>query len=341
MRRRLGIISGLLISAVFLYLALHRVDFQKMRIAFKEANYPLLLVAVLTMFLSHWLRALRHRYFLEPIQRIEVGSLFSALMVGYMANTLLPAHLGEFLRAYIIGKKKQISTSSTLATIAIERIVDVFSLLTIMGLTLLVYSFPPWVKTSGYLIFGFALGFLLLLILLKVKAEETLPVLQTLFRPLPRKIADRLLGILRSFLEGVVALKHRSHYPIVVILSILVWACYAGIFLISFYAFDFVVSYHVPPVASFVVLVITTISVVVPSSPGYIGTYHWLCIKALGLFGVPKSPALSFAIVVHGIGMLPVAIVGLFFSWREGLSLSRVAEQRRSERTERKAMVMK
>lgn len=338
MRRRLGIILGLLISAIFLYLALHRVDFQKMKIAFKEANYPLLLMAVLTLFLSHWLRALRHRYLLEPIQRIEVGSLFSALMIGYMANTLLPAHLGELLRAYIIGKKKRISASSTLATIAIERIVDVFSLLTIMGLTLIVYSFPPWVKTSGHLIFGFALGLLLLLVLLKVKTKETLSVLQTLFKSLPRKIADKLLEIIQSFLEGVVALKHRSHYPIVIILSVLVWACYAGIFLISFYAFDFVASYGVPPLASFVVLVITTISVVIPSSPGYIGTYHWLCIKALGLFGVPKSSALSFAIVVHGIGMLPVAIVGLLFTWREGLSLSRVAERRKLERG---AMVMK
>ena len=94
---------GLAISGFFLYLAFRQIDLSKMGQAFKAVRYPFLLIALLLLFLSHWMRARRHRYFLEPIKPISTGSLFSALMVGYMANTLLPAHLGELVRAVLIG----------------------------------------------------------------------------------------------------------------------------------------------------------------------------------------------------------------------------------------------
>jgi len=315
---------GLAISAFFLYLAFRQVDFDKMGQAFKTAHYPLLLIAVFMLFASHWMRAWRHHYFLEPIKPISTSSLFSALMVGYMANTFLPAHLGELLRAYLIGEKEHIPKASTLATIAIERIVDVFCLLLLMGVTFVVYPFPREVRLSGYLTFAFVAALVVFLLILKKRPERMLSAVETVSKPLSKKISSKLVELLCSFRDGLVPLKHRHHYVAVTILSVLVWACYAGIFLIAFYAFDFVKTYHLPWSASLVVLVITTISVVVPSSPGYVGTYHWLCMVALGLFGVSQSPALSFAIVVHALSIFPVALLGILLAWKEGISISKV-----------------
>ncbi|MCK5329332.1 MAG: flippase-like domain-containing protein, partial [Candidatus Latescibacteria bacterium] len=122
----------------------------------------------------------------------------------------------------------------------------------------------------------------------------------------------------------LVPLQQPWHYAIVALLSVLVWACYAGLFFVTLYAFDFVETYHLPWSASLVVLVITTVSIVVPSSPGYVGTYHWLCMVALRLFGVSESPALSFAIVAHAISVLPVSLVGGVLAWKEGISISKV-----------------
>ena len=118
--------------------------------------------------------------------------------------------------------------------------------------------------------------------------------------------------------------KNRRNYYIVFILSILIWLGYTGVFAIGFYALDFINIYTLPIGASLVVLVVTTISILVPSSPGYVGTYHWLCIIALDLFNIPESPALGYAIVLHAISMLPVAFLGVIFAFKEGINISNV-----------------
>jgi uncharacterized protein (TIRG00374 family) len=324
---KLGI--GVAISAFFLYLAFRQVDLQKLVNVLKNSNGAILIPAVLVVFASHWFRAVRHGYFLAPIKRIKNSSLFSALMIGYMANTFLPAHLGEVLRAYVIGKKERVSGSSILATITVERIVDVLSLLIIMGLVFMVYPFPDIVKLSAYLTFIFVMVLIGFLAFVKMKPQKTLRIVEIITKPFPRKIGDKLLELLRSFREGVVALKNRQSYLIVFILSILIWICYAVVFAIGFYAFNFVETYKIPLGASFVLLVITTISVLVPSSPGYVGTYHWLCMISLSLFAVPKSSALGYAIVIHAVKFILVALVGVAFSLKEGIKISKIGMQRK------------
>ena len=320
----LKLVLGLAVSVFFLYLAFRRIDPNKMGQALGAVRYPFLLIALLLLFLSHWLRAKRHRYFLEPIKPISTGSLFSALMVGYMANTLLPAHLGELVRAVLIGQKERIPKVSVLATIAVERIVDVFCLLILMGMTFIAYPFPEEIRLSGYLTFVFAAVFGAFFLFLKKRPEKALSLVEAVSRPLSKKISDKLVELLGSFRDGLVPLQQPWHYAIVALLSVLVWACYAGLFFVTLYAFDFVKTYHLPWSASLVVLVITTVSIVVPSSPGYVGTYHWLCMVALRLFGVSESPALSFAIVAHAISVLPVSLVGGVLAWKEGISISKV-----------------
>jgi uncharacterized protein (TIRG00374 family) len=318
---------GIAVSGFFLYLAFRQVNLQKLFAVIADSNGAYLLIALVVLFVSHWFRAVRHRYLLEPIKRIKNTSLFSTLMIGYMANTILPAHLGEFLRAYVIGKKETIPGSSAFATIVVERIIDVISVLIIMGLVLLVYPFPNMVKLSAYLTFAFALGLVALLTLLKLKPDFTFYLLKNIFSPLPQSVANKLIVLFKSFSQGIVGLNKKKSYLIVFILSVVIWLCYAAVFAIGFYAFDFIVQYNLPLSASLVVLVIVTISIIVPSSPGYVGTYHWLCMIALGMFGVPESPALGYAIVSHAISMIPVAMVGLLFALREGIELSKIGKQ--------------
>ena len=138
-KNSLKIIFGLLISFGFLFLAFRQLDFQQMKQAFSLANYWLLIPSLVIIFSSHWLRSLRWQFLLNPVKKIPVGNLFSALLIGYAANTILPAHLGEILRAYVIGRKREISVSSALATIVVERIIDVLSIVLIMAITLIIY----------------------------------------------------------------------------------------------------------------------------------------------------------------------------------------------------------
>ena len=334
LRKNWKLIFGLLVSLVFLWLALRKVDFGEMWVAFSEANYWYFIPAIGVIFLSHYIRAFRWRYLLDPIQRVDTWSLFKALIIGYMANCFMPAHLGEFLRAYVISRRRDLVMSTTFATIVMERIIDVFSLLVVMVFTILVYPFPEWVTRSGYIMFAGTVGLFVFVVLLKRNTEVMLRAVGFCLKPFPRQWGQKVNDVLLKFVGGIVPLRHGYDYITVSILSLLIWACYAGAFLFSFYAFDFVTTYDLPWTASLVVLVITTVSIVVPSSPGYVGTYHYLCQQSLGMFRVPEAPALSFAVVVHGINFLPVLILGLFFARQEGMAISRMSRAREMDEPE-------
>ena len=321
------LIIGCLIGGVFLYLAGRKVDFSLMWEAFTKVNYGFVLLAVPVMFFSHFLRALRWRYLMDPIKRVDLASLFSALLIGYMANILMPAHLGELLRAYVLGKKRGVSASSTFATIVVERIIDVFALLLLMVFAVFVYPFPDWINKAGYAMLIGTVGLFVFLILLKKYFAFFERFVRLFLKPLPKKLQEKLGRGIRSFVLGLVPLRSAWDYPVVAVLSVVIWACYGFIIHLVLYAFDFVSVYHLPWSTSLIVLVVTTIGIVVPSSPGYVGTYHWLCQISLAMFGVPAGPALSFAILTHGVNFLPVLIAGLILAYYEGVEIFKVQDK--------------
>jgi len=321
------LIIGCLIGLVFLYLAGRKVDFSLMWEAFTRVNYWFVLLAVPIIFFSHFLRALRWRYLMDPIKRVDVASLFSALLIGYMANILMPAHLGELLRAYVLGKKREVSASSTFATIVVERIIDVFALLLLMVFAILLYPFPDWINKAGYAMLVGTVGLFVFLILLKKYFAFFERFLNLFFKPMPKGVHERLVRGIGRFVSGIVPLRSVWDYPVVAVLSVVIWACYGLIIHLVLYAFDFVSIYHLPWSTSLIVLVVTTIGIVVPSSPGYVGTYHWLCQISLAMFGVPAGPALSFAILTHGVNFLPVLIAGLILAYYEGVEIFKAQDK--------------
>jgi hypothetical protein len=123
------------------------------------------------------------------------------------------------------------------------------------------------------------------------------------------------------FLSGVVPLRRWHDYVTVTILSAAIWACYGLGFYIGLEAFDFIKTYHLAWYTSLVLLVIATISVAVPSSPGYVGTFHFLCQISLAMFGVPASPALSFAVAIHAVNLVPVLVLAILLASYEGIRI--------------------
>jgi uncharacterized protein (TIRG00374 family) len=313
---------GIALSLLFMYLAFRKVDMGQMASAFAAANYWYIFPVVIIIFFSHWLRSVRWRYLLKPVQIVQVTPLFNSLMIGYLFNTFLPAHLGEFVRAFVLSRKQALPASAVFGTIVIERLIDVLALLVLMALTMIVYPFPDWVKKSGYLTLVFILVLFVLLIVMKRYSKQALTIMDRLSKPLSSSLSEKIHRQADSFLQGIVPLQRPIDYLIVAVLSVVIWLCYGVTFQIVLHSFNFVATYNLPWTASLVLLVITTISILVPSSPGYVGTYHYLCQLSLGLFSVPTSPALTFAIVMHGINFLPILIVGFIILSKEGFSVA-------------------
>ncbi|MDZ7374262.1 MAG: flippase-like domain-containing protein [candidate division KSB1 bacterium] len=335
MRRSLGRLGklavGVVVSAVFLWLALREVQVRDVWLALRQGEYLWFLPALSVMFASHYVRAYRHRYLLLPVGNLPTPQLFSALMIGYMANTLLPAHLGELVRAYVVGRRGKIPASSALATIAVERILDVLTLLLLMAAALLVFPFPSWVRISGALTLLATLALAFFLLWMRRQEERATGLVRRNVGRVSARLASSLAGLLHSFVQGLAPLQRRRHYALVAISSALVWAGYAAVIRVLFRAYGLDAHFALGLKATVVTLVITTIAVVVPSSPGYVGTYHWLCMKSLELFAVPPEMALSYAVALHALNMLPVAGLGLVFAWKEGYSPSHLPNGRQAQ----------
>jgi uncharacterized protein (TIRG00374 family) len=115
---------GILSSGLFLYLAFRNVDLILVFKVFKKVKYLNIILVVFLTILGFYLRAIRWYYLMKPLKSIKISSLFSATMIGFMTNNILPARLGEVFRAYIIGRKENIKKTASFATIIVERVFD-------------------------------------------------------------------------------------------------------------------------------------------------------------------------------------------------------------------------
>ncbi|MCH8018880.1 flippase-like domain-containing protein [candidate division KSB1 bacterium] len=321
---RLKIIIGMVVSFVFLYFTFRQVDFQEMLNAIKAANYLWLIPAFATMIFSHWLRAVRWRYLLEPIKLIKINPVFSALMIGYAANNIFPLRMGEFLRAFAIGKSQKISKSSAFATVFVERfILDFVPLLLVLVLTFSLFAsiLGDEIKYGGYLI-SVITCFVIALVIVLIKWTDA--TVEKLRQILPAKLFKFVEHFLPSFTKGCLAFKKAEHYLAITVLSVLVWALYILSIYFSFFIFDFPAKYGLDISASLLVLVFASFGIMIPASPGYVGTFHYFCalsLNALGA-GIPDGEVKSFALVSHLMNILPISIIGLFYFWRENLHFS-------------------
>jgi len=312
-------ILGLGISAIFIYLAFRQIDFVQMWTALQQANYFWLFPAVGFMFISMWLRAMRWGYFMEPIKPgIGFRKLFSAMMIGYYGNNVFPFRAGEVLRAYAIGKSAGVSRMASFATIFVERLIDVLALLVLIGFSVFFHDYPGWIEKGSILIFVCTVVVTLFMTALMLRTQQTLHFMSRLTRPFPEKIQQFVNKLLGSFLEGFSIFKKTDRFWAIIWQSVVIWLLYAAVNYAVLEAFG--LNEQLPIGASFVILVVVNISIMIPAAPGYVGTFHLACQQAAMLFGVSKSTALSFALILHISNFIPITLVGFYYFYREQLN---------------------
>ena len=119
---------GVAVSGVLLWLAFRGVDLQEVGHSFTQVRTVWLLPVLASIFVRFWLTAIRWQVLLRPVKRIGIHRLFAVTMIGFMANNVLPARMGEFVRAYALGRSESLSTPLSFATIVLERVFDGFTL---------------------------------------------------------------------------------------------------------------------------------------------------------------------------------------------------------------------
>lgn len=311
--RKVKIIMGLLLSAFFLWLALLKVDFRELLLALESANYPFIIAAAFLNGFTFIPRACRWRLLLKPLKNARFGNTFGSLSVGFMANSALPARGGEFVRAFAIGQTEKISKSASFATIIVERVLDLITLILFLIFSLRFISNDSIVSKIFWTGVLLTISIIIFLIVLKNK-PGTINIIVLLF---PRRFRGKIREFLGAFIRGLQILSSFRVLFYSFIQSLFLWSCFAIIYYVLFISFGFNLSFG----AAFLVMTICSLGIAIPSSPGFIGTYHYFVVFSLSLFGISKSSALSFAIVAWAVNFLPVVIIGLVALNKLGLSL--------------------
>ncbi len=127
------LILGVIVTIACLVAAVWGIDFEQISRSFRQANYWTLPVMLALLFVFFWLKAFRWRMLLEPIKKLTVSQVTPAMMIGFMGNNILPAHLGEFLRVYVLSRQFQIPKTTVLSTVVLERLFDVVAILCYLG----------------------------------------------------------------------------------------------------------------------------------------------------------------------------------------------------------------
>lgn len=328
------LLVGIAISALCLFLLFRKIDFHKMAEAFAGLDYRYLAPALLFTFVSYYLRALRWKFLLLPIKRTGLDNLFSSTLIGYMANNLLPARLGELVRAYSLGQKERIGTSAVFASLVLDRLCDGFTVLLVLLITFFTIRLPAGMEgiqhglvTGGYVTFALYLGVIGFLLLLRLRTDFTLNLVTRLVRPFSAQLGEKLAGVLRSFISGIRMPDTAAGVIGILVSSLLVWA--TAIWPVDLMLRAFGVA--LPPTASMFIMVFLVFAVMVPASPGFIGTHHFACVTALSAFEIGSERALSIAIVIHAMGFFPVTAAGLYCLWRDKLSIRNISENTTQE----------
>jgi hypothetical protein len=317
------VIVGLLISLVFVIYVAMRVDYAQVKDAFAGASYIWTIPMMLSVIATMWIRALRWRKLLLPIKDLNYGTLYSSIMIGFMANNLLPARVGEVIRAFSLSQKHNLSKTSVFATVVAERAFDSLGLLAVFMITLIFIDYPAKWKHYGLLILLASLLALAFLLILKTRTDFAVKFVCRPIGMLSKVFAARVESLLRKFAVGLTILTDPWLIVIVFLQSVFLWF-FAGI---SGYLIFLSFNLHPPVWAAFIVLFATALGVSLPSAPGYIGTYQAACIfginyiNSLGMFGqrVSESVALSYSIILWSCQFFPVTIIGLYYLKKEHL----------------------
>lgn len=318
---------GIVISVLFLALALNGRDLNQVANALLLADRRYLIFAALFTFLSYVWRTRRWRNFLAPQKRIPATRLYTLLVIGFALNNVLPGRPGEFVRAYLLGQREGISKMLGLATIVFERVADGLTLVAILTVISFVTELPGWEQLLEYLsIVIFAVALIGLIFLHEREALATRLFAWCVHR-FPQNFATSLSRMFSSFILGLHTLRSPRDLLSVAAFSALTWLSEVTHYFLILSAFNLFPEISSRFIASSVMMVVINLGIMIPAAPGGIGPFEGAGVIALGAFGIPPEIAFSATLVAHGIQFVVISLQGLIFTARAGIALTHVPER--------------
>ncbi len=309
---------GVLISAVFIWLALRGLHLPDVWASLRTADYGWLIPSVAVYFLAVWARTWRWDYLLRPMKQIPLRRLFPVVVIGYMGNNVYPFRAGELLRSFVLRREEGVSMSSSLATIVVERVFDGLVMLLFVFVAL---PFAPLPSDGIRLIViigsGVFLGALLVFFAVAAVPQRFMQLTGWFaHRLLPEKLRAPVVDFAGRFISGLTALRSGRGLLMIFLTSVVIWLLETVKYWFVMHAFDFTVSFFALMLMNGIVNLATTL----PSAPGYIGTFDGPGIAVLSLYGVDPAIATAYTLTLHAALWLPITLLGIYYMVRAELN---------------------
>lgn len=309
---------GTAISVLFLYLAVRDVPLGDVVESLARVNLVWVAVTIAIVVFGSFLRALRWMRLYYPMdQGLRVWQMWGISLIGQMLNIVFPWRVGEVGRVVLAGEIEKRSKTQTLATLGVEKIFDTLMLLVILIAVPFFMTLPQGLEQSRE---GLAITAAILIgtaVVLLVSRNWLLVMIGKIPFLRTRSIDERA----QLALASLDVLKRWDVHLELQALSIAVWFL-GGL---TNYVALLALGVSLPFISAFVLLVVLQVGGFVPSSPGKIGVFQYLCILALALFGIDKGVGLTYGILLYLVAYGPPLILGVLFLWWDGINLRRLS----------------
>ena len=334
-------ILSCLIAVLAVYYTMRNVSLGELMDSFRKLHYSYLLMVVFFLVLLYWARALRWRMLIAPLKTVKTSELYSPLMVGFMAS-VLPARIGEIVRAYLLHKNLQLTFASSLATILVERMFDLTFLLLLFAWLLVFQSgiFDSGITTSGLSVkdiaFNFGVvsviliaGLMVFIYLLIHQKSRAVAVVRWCLKPFPQRWKEKVDHLVESFSEGLAVVKDMKGLMIIGLTTLLIWALIAGTYYPFYWAYDL----QDKSLSSLVLLVVMVcILITVLPTPAFVGSFNLGVLIALHhILHESEEAAVSLGWVAWAMNFLVIFLGGFYFILRDRISVRQLADEIQEE----------
>jgi uncharacterized protein (TIRG00374 family) len=319
-------VIGLALSIAIIVWIVHKIDFVLLRKSLAELKWHWVIIMVVVYLLGFVIRGVRWHFLLSPIKHVGLRVATEGVVVGYMANNILPARAGELVRAIFVGVKESMSKASVLGTVLIERVFDGLVIVGILMVSSVIskvdyqqYGVVSSIIVAGCFIFGVAVSIVLVGAKRRTWIETKIVKLTRYF---PDETSTKLKKIISNLFDALSFLKANKNLLIISGLSIIVWAIEGFVFWIGLFAF------RIPGnlIMAYFILAFVNLWMLLPSAPGGLGVFQGGTVLAFSLFGLVPEIALSYSIVVHLVMILPISLMGLFILNLYGISIRKIKD---------------
>jgi uncharacterized protein (TIRG00374 family) len=320
---KLRIWLSLALGLAALILVAQAVDFRQLWEVLRHVRLPFVVLTLVTSLATPVLKAVRWRGLFHP-QRpaLSLARLAELVVIGQAINFMIPGRLGEAARAYLTGEEAAVSKVYALGTLAAEKLLDLI-VLALLALALIPFiALPDWLAARVGPIVAAALLATAAAVALLGGRRMWLKIAGRVLRFLPPAQAEVWRTRVAAGLDGLAALSHPRAAAAVWGWTVLFWLTAAVTNGLLFLAFDLPAS----PLMALFVLAVLQGGVAVPSTPGKIGVFHYLCVLALSVFGVPAATGLGYGLVLHFLVVGGISAWAAAALWRRSWDWRRLTQ---------------